>query len=110
MTDHKEDTRSKATQDIEELASIEKESQAQKLPEQKVVFKTESIKSRAGRRGVHNLPDQTNPPMGFDPVCTIFSPQACPKRSRRVYPGGSPNHLAPCIAGGCSAVGSTFSP
>jgi hypothetical protein len=48
--------------------------------------------------------------MGFDPVCTIFSPQACPKRSRRVYPGGSPNHLAPCIAGGCSAVGSTFSP
>ena len=57
MTDHKEDTRSKATQDIEELAGIEKESQAQKLPEQKVVFKTESIKSRAGRRGVHNLPD-----------------------------------------------------
>ena len=57
MTDHREDTRSKATQDIEELVSIEKESQAQKLPEQKVVFKTESIKSRAGRRGVHNLPD-----------------------------------------------------
>jgi DNA modification methylase len=67
MSDHKEDARSKATQDIDELAGIEKESQAQKLPEQKVVFKTESIKSRAGRRGVHNLPDPTNPPMGLDP-------------------------------------------
>jgi len=63
---HTEDVRSKTTQDIEELAQLEKESQEQKLPEQKVVFKTESIKSRAGRRGVHNLPDQTNPPMGFD--------------------------------------------
>lgn len=62
----KEDIRSKATQDIEELAQLEKESQEQKLPEQKVVFKTESIKTRAGKRGVHNLPDQTNPPMGFD--------------------------------------------
>jgi len=63
---HKEDSRSKATQDVEELAQLEKESQEQKLPEQKVVFKADSIKSRAGRRGVHNLPDQTNPPMGFD--------------------------------------------
>jgi len=63
---HKEDTRSKATQDVEELAQLAKESQKQKLPEQKVVFKADSIKSRAGRRGVHNLPDQTNPPMGFD--------------------------------------------
>jgi DNA modification methylase len=64
---HIEDVRAKTTQDIEELAGIEKESRAQKLPEQKVVFKTESIKSRAGRRGVHNLPDPTNPPMGLDP-------------------------------------------
>lgn len=64
---HNEDKRSKTTQDVQELLAIEKESQQQKLPEQKVVFKTESIKSRAGRRGVHNLPDQTNPPMGFDP-------------------------------------------
>lgn len=67
MEDHKEDLRSKTTQDIEELVQLEKESLQQKLPEQKVVFKTESIKSRAGRRGVHNLPDPTNPPMGFDP-------------------------------------------
>jgi len=67
MNNHKKDARSKTTQDIEELSGIEKESQAQKLPEQKVVFKTESIKSRAGRRGVHNLPDPTNPPMGLDP-------------------------------------------
>ena len=64
---HEEDPRSKATQDIEELAGIAKESQAQSLPEQKVVFKAESIKSRAGRRAVHNLPDATNPPMGCDP-------------------------------------------
>lgn len=63
---HAEDVGSKATQDIEELARLEKESVEQKLPEQRVVFKTESIKTRAGRRGVHNLPDQTNPPMGFD--------------------------------------------
>jgi DNA modification methylase len=63
---HKENVRSKATQDVEELAHLEKESQEQKLPEQKIVFKADSIKSRAGRRGVHNLPDQTNPPMGFD--------------------------------------------
>lgn len=60
------DKRAKNTQEIEELSQLEKESQEQKLPEQKVVFKTDSIKSRAGRRGVHNLPDQTNPPMGFD--------------------------------------------
>lgn len=66
MKNHKEDIRSKATQDIEELVQLEKESQDQKLPEQRVVFKADSIKSRAGRRGVHNLPDQTNPPMGFD--------------------------------------------
>ncbi len=63
---HTEDVRSKTTQDIEELAQLEKESQEQQLPEQKVVFKTASVKTRAGRRAVHNLPDQTNPAMGFD--------------------------------------------
>ena len=47
-SNHKEDIRSKATQDIEELAQLKKESQEQKLPEQKVVFKAESIKARAG--------------------------------------------------------------
>jgi|GEM_PF-650224 DNA modification methylase len=62
-----ENNKEKATQEIEELSQLEKESQEQKLPEQKIVFKTDSIKTRAGRRGVHNLPDQTNPPMGFDP-------------------------------------------
>jgi len=62
-----EDIRAKTTQDIDELSQLQKDSLAQKLPEQKVVFKTESIKSRAGRRGVHNLPDPTNPPMGLDP-------------------------------------------
>lgn len=62
-----EDNRAKTTQDIDELSQLQKDSLAQKLPEQKVVFKAESIKSRAGRRGVHNLPDPTNPPMGLDP-------------------------------------------
>ena len=62
-----EDTRAKTTQDIDELSQLQKDSLAQKLPDQKVVFKTESIKSRAGRRAVHNLPDPTNPPMGLDP-------------------------------------------
>jgi DNA modification methylase len=62
-----EDIRAKTTQDIDELSQLQKDSLAQKLPEQKVVFKAESIKSRAGRRGVHNLPDPTNPPMGLDP-------------------------------------------
>ena len=63
---HNEDVRSKVTQEVEELEQLEKESLEQKLPEQKVVFKAESIKSRSGKRGVHNLPDQTNPPMGFE--------------------------------------------
>lgn len=67
VTSHPEDIRSKATQEIQELEGVAQESLSQKLPEQKVVFKADSIKSRAGRRGVHNLPDQTNPPMGFDP-------------------------------------------
>lgn len=63
---HKEDVRSKVTQDVGELAQLQTESQEQRLPEQKSVFKTDSIKSRAGRRGAHNLPDQTNPPLGYD--------------------------------------------
>ena len=98
MTDHKEDAHSKATQDIEELAGIEKESQAQKLPEQKVVFKAESIKSRAGRRGVHNLPDPTNPPMGLDPDKAFDSvfpflklPYLQPNTAEDVISFGSPD-------------------
>lgn len=61
------DPRSQTTQTLEELEQIEKESVAQQLPEQKSVFRADSIKNRAKRRGVHNLPDQLNPPMGFDP-------------------------------------------
>jgi len=64
---HVDDPRSKATQNIEELSQHEVESLSQQLPEQKTIFKTDSIKSRAGRRGVHNLPDQRNAPLGFDP-------------------------------------------
>ncbi len=66
LDNHKEDLRSRVTQDVEELERLENESQKQLLPEQKSFYKTDSIKSRSGRRGVHNLPDQTNPPLGYD--------------------------------------------
>ncbi|MCK4326326.1 site-specific DNA-methyltransferase, partial [bacterium] len=66
-------------------------------PEQKVVFKADSIKSRAGRRGVHNLPDQTNPPMGFDPDKAFDSvfpflklPYLQPNTSEDIISFGSP--------------------
>jgi hypothetical protein len=95
---HGEDTRSKATQDIEELLAIQTQSQRQKLPEQKIVFKTESIKTRAGRRGVHNLPDPTNPPMGLDPDKAFDSvfpflklPYLQPNTSEDVISFGSPD-------------------
>jgi DNA modification methylase len=98
MKDQKDDIRPRTTQDIEELAQLEKESQQQKLPEQKVVFKTESIKSRAGRRGVHNLPDPTNPPMGLDPDKAFDSvfpflklPFLQPNTSEDIISFGSPD-------------------
>lgn len=61
------DPRSKNTQTLEELEKIEVESEKQKLPEQQAVFRADSIKDRAKKRGVSNLPDRLNPPMGFDP-------------------------------------------
>jgi DNA modification methylase len=67
QTIHINDPRSKSTQTLEELEKIEKESEKQKLPDQKTVFRADSIKNRAGKRGVHNLPDRLNPPLGFDP-------------------------------------------
>ncbi len=95
---HKDDARSKTTQNVEELEALQKESQQQKLPEQKVVFKADSIKSRAGRRGAHNLPDQANPPMGFDPekaFDNVFPflklPYLQPKTPEDVISFGSPN-------------------
>lgn len=60
------DSRSKNTQTLEELEKIETESENLELPEQKTVFKADSIKDRSKRRGVSNLPDRLNPPMGFD--------------------------------------------
>lgn len=63
---HSEDPRSKSTQTVQELEKIELESEKLKLPDQKAIFKADSIKNRAGRRGVHNLPDRLNPPLGFD--------------------------------------------
>jgi len=41
---HPEDIRSKATQEIQELEGVAQESLSQKLPEQKVVFKADSLK------------------------------------------------------------------
>src|SRR3989344_6447378 len=50
------------TQTIEELEQIEQESEAQALPEQAQVF---NISKRFSK--LHNLPDPTNPPMGYEP-------------------------------------------
>ena len=50
------------TQSTEELELIEKESEAQTLPEQAQVF---SVSKRFSK--LHNLPDPTNPPMGYEP-------------------------------------------
>lgn len=50
------------TQSIEELEKIAQESEAQALPEQAQVF---SISKRFSK--LHNLPDPTNPPMGYEP-------------------------------------------
>ncbi len=46
----------------EELLKIQEESQKQALPEQKRVFSV----SEKIRRRVHNLPDPTRPPLGYD--------------------------------------------
>jgi len=67
IQDHPEDPRSKNTQTVEELEIIEQESEKLQLPDQKAVFKADSIKNRTKKRGVSNLPDRLNPPMGFDP-------------------------------------------
>lgn len=67
ILDHSDDPRSKSTQTIEELKKIEQESEKLQLPDQKAVFKADSIKNRTKKRGVSNLPDRLNPPMGFDP-------------------------------------------
>lgn len=45
-----------------DLLGIEEESRAQVLPEQKAVFSV----SEKIRRRVHNLPDPTHPPLGYD--------------------------------------------
>jgi len=50
------------TQSIEELEEIEQESEAQVLPDQAQVF---SISKKFSK--LHNLPDPTNPPIGYDP-------------------------------------------
>ncbi|MGC8666548.1 MAG: DNA methyltransferase [Chthonomonadales bacterium] len=50
------------TQTQEELKAIQEASQRQALPEQKRVFSV----SEKIRRRVHNLPDPTRPPLGYD--------------------------------------------
>jgi len=52
----------KSSQSQEELKAIQEESQRQELPEQKRVFSV----SEKIRRRVHNLPDPTRPPLGYD--------------------------------------------
>lgn len=52
----------KKTQSREELQRIQEESQKQSLPEQKSVFSV----SEKIRKRVHNLPDPTRPPLGYD--------------------------------------------
>ncbi|MEI7615226.1 MAG: site-specific DNA-methyltransferase [Actinomycetota bacterium] len=66
ITPDHNDPRAVNTQTIEELEQLANESEKQKLPEQQAVFKADSIKDRARKRGVSNLPDRLNPPMGFD--------------------------------------------
>jgi DNA modification methylase len=48
-------------QSIEELEQIERDSKTQELPKQPQVF---SVSKRFSK--LHNLPDQTNPPLGYD--------------------------------------------
>jgi len=50
------------TQSDQDLLEIQKQSEEQKLPEQKAVF---SISSKIRKR-VRNLPDPTRPPLGYD--------------------------------------------
>ncbi|OIN96991.1 hypothetical protein AUJ66_04660 [Candidatus Desantisbacteria bacterium CG1_02_38_46] len=52
----------KKVQAQEDLQKIQEESQKQALPEQKRVFSV----SEKMRRRVHNLPDPTRPPLGYD--------------------------------------------
>jgi DNA modification methylase len=54
--------RKQPTQTQEELKAIQEASQRQALPEQKRVFSV----SEKIRRRVHNLPDPTRPPLGYD--------------------------------------------
>lgn len=56
------DERVNAPQSTDDLASIEEESRTQALPEQKAVF---SVAEKIRRR-VHNLPDPTRTPLGWD--------------------------------------------
>lgn len=58
------DIRSTDTQSVEELHGIQQESEKQQLPEQKHIFGSASL--RKTHKAVHNLPDPTNPPLGFD--------------------------------------------
>ncbi len=55
-------TPNKSIIDKEELEKIQKESESQKRPDQKSVI---SVSSKLRKR-LHNLPDPTNPPLGYD--------------------------------------------
>ncbi|MDO8620819.1 MAG: DNA methyltransferase [Candidatus Levybacteria bacterium] len=55
-------TQNKSVIDKEELEKIQKESEGQERPDQKSVI---SVSSKLRKR-LHNLPDPTNPPLGYD--------------------------------------------
>ena len=55
-------TQNKSIIDKEELEKIQKESETQQRPDQKTVI---SVSSKLRKR-LHNLPDPTNPPLGYD--------------------------------------------
>lgn len=59
-----DDIRSTKSQSVEELQGIQEESKKQELPDQKNIFGTASL--RKLHKAANNLPDPTNPPLGFD--------------------------------------------
>ena len=58
----KKEAATDAPQTVDELGRIEEESRTQALPEQKAVY---SVAEKIRRR-VHNLPDPTRAPIGWD--------------------------------------------
>jgi len=80
----------KKLQTKEELEKIEEESKKQERPEQKAVVAV----SPKLRKRLHNLPDSTNPPLGWDEH----------KGFGAVYLGSNPSLPAQALAGGDPSI------